>query len=110
MFLLVRTISRIIYMFETVINTDEANKQGEAQMDKYIKEAIGEYNFLEDRFKEYTITKISNVYVLSRDEEIKKLIEEINLKLDLLIDICKRDYTTGYKDLSKMLNENLEET
>lgn len=63
-------------MFETVINTDEANKmQGEAQMEK----------------------------------EIKELIEEINLKLDLLIDICKRDYTTGYKDLSKMLNENLEE-
>lgn len=40
---------------------------------------------------------------------IIELFYEINRKLDLLIDICKRDYTTGYKDLSKMLNETVEE-
>ena len=46
---------------------------------------------------------------MMEEKLIIELFYEINRKLDLLIDICKRDYTTGYKDLSKMLNETVEE-
>lgn len=40
---------------------------------------------------------------MMEEKLIIELFYEINRKLDLLIDICKRDYTTGYKYLSKML-------